>query len=627
MIEDDGISYLPDTSVIINGGMKNFLTKIEHNENITVIFHAAMLAELEHQANLGKEIGLDGLNELKEIRQILTKNDAKILYEGSRPRYYEIRGAKLGEVDALIRDYAFENNHKLITSDNVQYISGLALGLEVEYIKVANNIEKHLDIEQYFTEETMSIHLKQDVPPHVKTGRPGNTTFKRISDIKLTKNNLKAYAREIMEKAQVFEDTFIEIDRIGSTIVQYSNMRIVICRPPFSDGWEITAVRPRVRLDLSDYELSERLFDRLEQKAEGVLVAGSPGAGKTTFARALALYYEKKQKIVKTIESPRDLDLKAEITQYSKNFGDSSEIHDILLLSRPDYTIFDEVRDTNDFTLYADLRLSGIGMIGVLHSTSAIDAIQRFIGRLELGIIPSVLDTLIFIQNGQVNKVLDVSICVKVPSGMTESDLSRPVVEVKDFESGIVLYEMYTFGEQTVVIPVTESPTVELNENSLKKIEKLKSDIQSLIGSSFIIKPQNNRRFEIICDPFDAALIIGKSGTTIKKLEKLYKVKLDVNDQIDEIKGVTVETTHNPVTADMITKSSKKSVILSFPRSIKNCEISFYINEPDGSLSKSFVGTISRKNTIKIPTKTELGNLLVNFLHNPGSSQIFWNID
>ena len=65
------------------------------------------------------------------------------------------------------------------------------------------------------------------------------------------------------------------------------------------------------------------------------------------------------------------------ITQLAISHG-SSEKCDILLLSRPDYTIFDEIRNTKDFELFADLRLSGVGMVGVLHATKAVDAIQRF---------------------------------------------------------------------------------------------------------------------------------------------------------------------------------------------------------------------------------------------------------
>ena len=37
---------------------------------------------------------------------------------------------------------------------------------------------------------------------------------------------------------------------------------------------------------------------------------------------------------------------------------------DILLLVRPDFTIYDELRKTKDFRIFADIRLAGVGMIG-----------------------------------------------------------------------------------------------------------------------------------------------------------------------------------------------------------------------------------------------------------------------
>jgi ATPase len=176
--------------------------------------------------------------------------------------------------------------------------------------------------------------------------------------------------------------------------------------------------------------------------------------GKTTFAQALAEYYMRMGKVVKTVESPRDMVLPDEITQYSKHYATLGELHDILLLSRPDYTVFDEMRTDEDFKLYADLRLAGIGMIGVVHATSPIDAIQRFIGRVELGMIPSIVDTVIFIKNGVVEKVYELRMTVKLPTGLREAELSRPVIEVRDFLTGELEYEVYTFGEQTVVVPV-----------------------------------------------------------------------------------------------------------------------------------------------------------------------------
>jgi len=69
------------------------------------------------------------------------------------------------------------------------------------------------------------------------------------------------------------------------------------------------------------------------------------------------------KKVVKTIEAPRDLQVPDEVTQYSFSHGSHDEIRDILLLSRPDYTLYDEVRNVPDFHLFKDLRLTGIGLL------------------------------------------------------------------------------------------------------------------------------------------------------------------------------------------------------------------------------------------------------------------------
>ena len=116
-------------------------------------------------------------------------------------------------------------------------------------------------------------------------------------------------AKEIVEEAEMREDGFIEVQRRGSTIVQLGNFRIVIARPPFADGYEITAVRPIKKLGMGDYNLSEKLKSRISVQAEGVLIAGAPGMGKSTFAQALAEYFAGQKKIVKTVEAPRDLQL------------------------------------------------------------------------------------------------------------------------------------------------------------------------------------------------------------------------------------------------------------------------------------------------------------------------------
>lgn len=216
----------------------------------------------------------------------------------------------------------------------------------------------------------------------------------------------------------------------------------------------MTIAKPVKVLTLDDYKLDEKVFDLLKNHAQGVLIAGAPGSGKTTFAQAVIEMHMGLGKIVKTIESPRDLLVSDQIVQYSFSYGSHEDIRDILLLSRPDFSVFDEVRNVDDFELFKDLRLTGIGLLGVIHATRPVDSIQRFLGHIELGIIPQMIDTVIYIDKGSVGAIYQLSLVVKMPAGMDSSDLARPVILVSDFFEQKVLYEIYSFGEQIVVMPV-----------------------------------------------------------------------------------------------------------------------------------------------------------------------------
>jgi ATPase len=441
---------VPDTSVIIDGRITKILKKKvklgnKSKEKIKIIIPNIVVHELEHQANLGKEIGFDGLNELNSIRKIAENSKGKI----SMTFYHQF---EQGKADEVIRKTAEKNNALLITSDKIQNLVSEVRGIKTKYIgpKVKKIKPKVFGL---FDEKTASVHIKEDTRIIAKRGKVGNFQLKEISKEKVSREEVDKYAREIIEYAYSHPKGYIELERRGATIVQIGKYRIVISRSPFSAGMEITAVKPLVKLKLSDYKPSRRLLERLEKSAEGIFVAGPPGHGKTTFASALAEFYLEKNKIVKTIEQPRDMQLPPEITQYAPLEGSVEKTSDILLLVRPDFTIFDEVRKTKDFEVFADLRLAGVGMIGVTHANKAIDAIQRFVRRVELGMIPHIIDTLIFIKAGKVEDVYELSMTVRVPSGMRELDLSRPVIEVRDFETKELKYELYSYGDEVVVIP------------------------------------------------------------------------------------------------------------------------------------------------------------------------------
>jgi len=449
-----------DTSVIFNGLIIDLIEDGELGENPDIFVSNIVVAEVEYRTNIQKEIGFFGLNVLKHLRKLHDEGKISLHLIGHRPTREDIKMAPGGELDALIRKGARENDATLITADRIQGDVGIFEGLKVMSVKEkrapSQKETAHLKLLKYFDENTMSIHLKQDLPAYAKKGSPGNWYMEQVGYEIIDKNLIEDIAIEIVEYVREDPKSFIEIEKFGAVVAQLREFRIVITRPPFSNDIEITAVRPLVSLTLDDYSIDKMLRKRLN-KAEGILVSGSPGAGKSTFSAALANYYSSQDKIVKTLESVRDLQVNPNITQYTKLEGSLENSADILLLVRPDFTIFDEVRTSKDFQIFADFRLSGVGMVGVVHSASAIDAIQRFIGRIELGMLPSIIDTIIFIEAGDISKVLAIKMTVKVPSGFRDKDLARPVVEVRDYLTKELEYEMYSFGQDIVVNPIHPS--------------------------------------------------------------------------------------------------------------------------------------------------------------------------
>jgi len=290
---------------------------------------------------------------------------------------------------------------------------------------------------------------------------------------------------------------------------------------------------------------------------------------------------------VKTIESPRDLQVNDSITQYSKNFASDGEIHDIILLSRPDNILYDEMRDTPDFRLYTDLRLAGSNMIGVLHAAEAIDGIQRFIERIDTGMIPSVVDTIIFIEKGAIKKILTLKLLVKVPSGMQEADLARPVVEVRDLESEKLVYEIYSYGEQTVVIPVEESK----RKSGIQKLaaNEIKRRLARYgnVDAEFV----SDNRAIVYVDESQIAKMIGVKGKNIEETEADLGISLDVRELEREKRAMNFDI-----------REDNKSIILYTKAGI---DVKVFIED-----EFVFSAFSSKKGEIRVNKKSNIGSQL-----------------
>ncbi|MEE8168431.1 MAG: PINc/VapC family ATPase [Candidatus Hydrothermarchaeales archaeon] len=589
---------VPDTSVLIDGRITR-LVRGKKYRGSRVLIPEAVVAELENQANKGRESGFKGLDELEQLRKYADKGLISLEYVGKRPRVYEFK-----DNDDIIRGVAKEREASLVTSDMVQARIARSKGIDVLYLK-HRKAKKRLRIMDFFDKDTMSVHLRDKVAPLAKKGKPGEIALVKIASKPSTEKELDTLAKEIIEYARIDPDSFIEIERKGATVVQLRQLRIAIARPPFSDGYEITAVRPIANVTLEDYKLSDKLLDRFSERAEGILVAGPPGAGKSTFSQALAEFYKDKGNIVKTMESPRDLLVSQEITQYAPLEGDMEKTADILLLVRPDYTIYDEVRKTKDFQIFADMRLAGVGMVGVVHANRAIDAVQRLIGRVDLGTIPQIVDTVIFIKDGWIKQVYKIGFTVKVPEGMIEADLARPVIEIKDFENDMVEYEIYTFGDETIVMPVVlagggGASAVEklAGEQILREVKKYAPKARAEIevrGSTAVVW----------VDGKYVSKIIGKQGKNVERLERNLELHIDVR-ALEEKDFLTGREERFPVGVE----ETKRHLLLRIDKKFPGRMAKVYSDD-----AFIFAATIGRKGEIRIGKDTSLGRTVLDAIN------------
>jgi len=192
--------------------------------------------------------------------------------------------------------------------------------------------------------------------------------------------------RRHVDLARQSTDGFIELSDDGMDIVQFRNYRIAVARPPFADGIG-SRPSPIAKTTLDDYEFAA---DSASGSSNRNAACSSPDPRRREVdVRAGGRGIPERQRL-------RGQD-DGEAAGPAGRSGDhpvrrarrpDGKTADSLLLVRPDYTIYDEVRKTNDFEVFSDMRMAGVGMVGVVHASRAIDALQRLVGRVELRMIP-----------------------------------------------------------------------------------------------------------------------------------------------------------------------------------------------------------------------------------------------
>jgi ATPase len=120
---------------------------------------------------------------------------------------------------------------------------------------------------------------------------------------------------------------------------------------------------------------------------------------------------------------------------------------------------------------------------------------------------------------------------------MFEQDLARPVVVVEDMRSGEARYEMYTYGDQLVVMPI-ETPgagggrrgggTRGVTARKQMSEQDVADALQALVAGPLDVEMPFPGRARVYVEPEDASAIIGRGGRTVKDLERELGVRIDV---------------------------------------------------------------------------------------------------
>jgi ATPase len=192
---------------------------------------------------------------------------------------------------------------------------------------------------------------------------------------------------------------------------------------------------------------------------------------------------------------------------------------------------------------------------------------------------------------------------------MTESDLARPVIEIRNFVDNVLEHEIYTFGEENVIVPISKKATKfgigQLAEEKVKDVFKKfdpRAEVEILSENSVKVK----------VDKQYIPSIIGKGGSTINDLEKRLKVHIDVVE-----KGPSDEAATNyelPFTFS----ESKTAVILSVSREYTGMHADVYVD--DTHITSSRIG---RKGQIKIPRRSDVAKQLTKSATSKDDIQIF----
>jgi len=181
---------------------------------------------------------------------------------------------------------------------------------------------------------------------------------------------------------------------------------------------------------------------------------------------------------------------------------------------------------------------------------------------------------------------------------MVEEDLARPLVEVRDFETGRLEYEIYTYGEENVVIPV-EKMTEETAKARTKTVEAVREAI-SEYDEDAEVEALPSGKVVVRVDRDVIPRLIGRHGENITRLERQLGASIEV-----EPKLVTLGRE-----VDFEVRESGNTISLVVGGDMVSGKVNVYVDN-----EYLFSATIGRKGVIKVSKRSENGRALVKAIY------------
>ncbi|MEM2188317.1 MAG: hypothetical protein QXG35_03180 [Nitrososphaerota archaeon] len=455
---------VPDTSVLINGALSRLIEASEI-EDCELIIPLAVIDELQAQASKGKDIGLKGLEEIRRIREIAGEKNIRIRFSGERPSLDDIRLARSGRIDALIRDVARAEGGALYTSDYVQALVAEAEGIPVKYIEPYRRPEEPA-YKKYLGPDVVSLYLRDGMRPRADVLRDGRLETMILDDEPCDENLLNEVLEEVMAVARVRERADVIMLRPEAVILETGDYRIRIVKPPLSDRME--AVIQKNILDLvSEDAVIEPIVVEGSLRPRGILVLNLDGVYSFPIAEKIAEKLRERGLEARIIGRARRINASA--PYYGPLDGDLEKTLHLALSSPLDYIIIDEVADSRDLKLVKDARLAGIGVIAFKRSKLINAALASLLEVVGPAILPQVIDEIVLVRCSGISEILSVSASIRAPSGLSPESGIRHVVDIS--RAGEKIYEIYEFDGRPIISDVREV------RERLKKAEKIIEEV------------------------------------------------------------------------------------------------------------------------------------------------------